>query len=255
MTTGEIYSITLAVLAAGAAGLVGAFALMKSVVLAGDVISHIALPGLGLAFLYGINPLLGGAITLGLGVILIWRIEKQTGLSTETAIGVIFASALALGTLITPREDLIDALFGNFQSVSGNAFAVGVTLSVLVMILLYKLRSRLIISLFSSDLASAMGINVDRLNLYYLLIFALTIILGLRMLGALLVGSLIIIPAAAARQLTHTLGAFLVTSVVISVVSVIVGFFVASSYGANLGPIVVLVSGIIFALSLLKKKE
>ena len=94
----------------GASGLVGSFALMKRMTLAGDVVSHFALPGLGLAFLWHLNPLHGAAVTLAIGIVLIDQLQRRTGLTTETAIGVIFVAALAIGTLVTPTEDLIDAL-------------------------------------------------------------------------------------------------------------------------------------------------
>src|SRR5579863_8406516 len=115
MQGGQELLLLLAIFFALAAGLVGCFALMKRMVLASDVISHLALPGLGVAFLLKVNPLIGGAATLFLGTLLVWRLQKRTGLATDAAIGVIFAAALAIGALVTPREDLVEALFGNFQ--------------------------------------------------------------------------------------------------------------------------------------------
>jgi len=108
----------LALLFAVAAGLVGSFALMKRMLLAGDVISHLALPGFGLAFLLKINPLLGAATTLFLGTLLIWQLQKKTGLATESAIGVVFAAALGIGAAITPSDELIEALFGENHATS-----------------------------------------------------------------------------------------------------------------------------------------
>ena len=125
MTTSDIYSIILALAAAISAGLIGSFALMKRMSLAGDVISHVALPGLGLAFLFKINPLIGGAATLLIGTLLIWHLGKKTALSTETTIGVIFAASVAIGALITPQEDLIEALFGGFQKPALLGFLIG----------------------------------------------------------------------------------------------------------------------------------
>ena len=112
MSAAENYSLILMLLTALAAGLVGSFALMKRMSLAGDVVSHIALPGLGLALLVHINPLIGAAAALFLGTILIWHLQKGGTLTTDVAIGVIFTAALAIGTLVTPSEDLIEALFG-----------------------------------------------------------------------------------------------------------------------------------------------
>lgn len=254
ISTIELYSLLLTVLAATGFGLVGSFALMKKTILAGDVMSHIALPGLGLAILFKINPLLGGAATLFAGAILIWQLEKTTGLSTEAMIGVVFSASLAVGALITPNEDLIDALFGGFQTLSAFEFFIGALAGILVISFIFKYKNQLVFSLFSPDLAMVSGINVSKLNLWFLLIFSLTIILGLRFLGALLVGSLIIIPAATGRQLTHALWAFLTVSSLISVVSVIAGFFISRGFGLSPGPTTVTVAAVIFALSLLKKK-
>lgn len=252
---GEIYSIMLAIIAAGTAGLVGAFTLMKRLALAGDVLSHVALPGLGLAVLFGLNPLLGGAATLFLGIILISKLEKKSGLTTEVVIGVTFAAAVALGALITPQEDLVEALFGGFGAISLAEFIAGILIGVIVVWGLWRLKDKLILGLFSQDLAIATAVKTERLNLYFLLIFGLTIILGLRFLGALLMGALIIIPAAAARQLTYTLGAFLLTSSAISIFSTVLGLMLADAYGLNLGPTIVLIAAGVFGFSLLKNKR
>jgi zinc transport system permease protein len=125
-------------------------------------------------------------------------------------------------------------------------------------------RHQLILSLFSPELAAATGVNVSRLNLYFLLVFSLTVLLGLRFLGALLVGALIIVPAAIGRQLTHTLTAFLTTSAFASVLSVMLGFLISHFYphlpvghvtlNLTLGPAIIGVATILFLLSLLRKK-
>jgi len=249
-------SIILAILAAASAGLVGAFALMKRTILAGDVMSHIAIPGLGLAVIWALNPLVGGGLTLFIGILLIWQLQKKTELSAEAAIGVMFASSVAIGALlIHSDEGLVDALFGGFKNLSLNEFIFGIAASLIIIIGLWLLRNKLIISLFSPELARSSGINVDTVNLWYLLLFGLAILANLRFLGALLVGSLIIIPASAARQLTHTLGAFLAAAAGISVASMLLGFYAATVYGLDLGPTVVVVAAGFFVLSLLKKKR
>jgi ABC-type Mn2+/Zn2+ transport system permease subunit len=250
------YSIILAILAAAAAGLVGAFALMKRTILAGDVMSHIAIPGLGLALLFAWDPLVGGGLTLFLGILIIWQLQKKTELSAEAAIGVIFASSVALGALLIHSDEaLVDALFGGFKNLTPAEFAFGAGASILIIVALWLLRNKLIISLFSPELAISSGINVDRINLWYLLLFGLAILANLRFLGALLVGSLIIIPAAVSRQLTHSLGTFLTTSVIVSVLSMLIGTFIAMHYNLDTGATVVVTAAAFFVLSLFKKKR
>ena len=264
MNAAETYSIVLMLLTALAAGLVGSFALMKRMSLAGDVVSHVALPGLGLALLFHINPLIGAAAALLLGTLLIWHLQKGGTLTTDVAVGVIFTAALAIGTLVTPSEDLIEALFGGFQSLTAFWFLLGVVAVLLIVAFVFAFRHQLILTLFSPELAAATGVNVSRLNLYFLLVFSLTVLLGLRFLGALLVGALIIVPAATGRQLTHTLTPFLFASSVASALSVGVGLFLSRIYPhltvgkitLNLapGPAVISVAALFFLLSLLRKK-
>lgn len=246
-------SITLALTAAFAAGFVGGFAQLKRIVLAGDVMSHIALPGLGLAFLYGINPLVGGAATLLLGVVLIWHIEEKTGLATDTTIGVMFAASVAIGALLTPEADLIDALFGGLKNPTSLEFTVGMILSALVVLGILVLKDRLILTFFSPELAEATGISVSRTNLFFLIIFAAALMVGLSFLGALLAGSLIIIPAAIARQMTHRLELFMAISAGSAVLATAVGLFLSSHYALPLGPTIVATASALFGLSLFKK--
>ena len=264
VTASQIYSIILVLLTAFAAGLVGSFTLMKRMSLAGDVVSHIALPGLGLALLLGFNPLIGAAAALFLGTLLIWHLQKSSTVTTEVAIGVIFTAALAIGTVLTPSEDLIEALFGGFQSLNAIWFVGGVAAVVVIVGFVFAFRHQLVLSLFSPELAAATGINVSRLNLYFLLIFSLTVLLGVRFLGALLVGALIIVPAAIGRQLTHTLTAFLLTSSLASLLSVGLGLAISLVYpnvtvghvrlNLALGPAIIGVATLLFLLSLLRKK-
>lgn len=244
----------MAVLAAGISGLVGAFALMKRTILAGDVMSHIALPGLGIALLLKINPLIGAAATLLLGVFIIAGLEKHTGLNTEVAIGVIFAASVAIGALITPKEDLIEALFGGFSSISASGFVVGLAMSLVVLFSIWKLKDKLLIGLFSPELAASLGINLGKINFYYLLIFAATILLGLRLLGAILVGALIIIPAATGRQLTHNLSKFLGISAFVGIASISIGLVATNYWNLPLGPTTIVASAALFVLSLMKKR-
>lgn len=254
MTTNEIYSLVLALTTAGAAGLVGSFALMKKMSLAGDVVAHLALPGLGAALLWKINPLVGAAATLLLGTLFIWQLERRSNLQTDTAIGVIFTAALAIGTLLTPKGELIEALFGGFPPLSLQGFLMGLAGVLVIAVTTLMLRNRLILNIFSPELAKSAGINVHITNLIYLLVFALTILLGLQFLGAILVGALVIVPAAIGRELARTFPQFLTISAIAGIVSVILGYLISRAYALDLGPVVVAVAAALFGVSLLKKK-
>jgi len=238
-----------------AAGMVGCIALMRRMLLAGDVVSHLALPGLGLAFAFKLNPLLGGAATLFLGTFLIWQLQKKTGLATEAAIGVVFATALAIGAAITPSEDLAESLFGQLEGISVTGFLLGLAAVSFVIFAIFLLRDQLAVSIFSSDLAVATGVRTSRLDLYFLLLFSLTVLVGLRFMGALLASSLIIMPSATARQLTNKLSHFFLFAVVASLAAVATGFLLNAFvlHFSTAGPTIALISAVLFGVSLVAR--
>lgn len=236
-----------------AAGLVGCIALMRRMLLAGDVISHLALPGLGLAFAFKVNPLIGGAATLFLGTYLVWELQKKTGLATEAAIGVVFAASLAIGAAVTPSENLAESLFGQLEKLSPAGFFLGLAAVLFVILSIFLLKDQLSLSIFSTDLAAATGVPIARLDLYFLLLFSLTVLVGLRFMGALLASALIIMPSATARQLTNKLSSFFLLAVVASVLSVAAGFLLNALVFkfSTAGPTIAIVAAVLFSLSLL----
>jgi ABC-type Mn2+/Zn2+ transport system permease subunit len=251
-TFAELGSFTLSVSMAAAAGLVGCFALMRKMTLAADAMSHIALPGIGVALLFRFNPVLGALAMLIVGTLLIWALQTETRISIETIVGVVFAVALAVGSMIASGEQLLDALFGTAGTLSSLEMVLGLGAAALVIVFVFKARHSLVVSLVSADIALTSGINVARLDLLFLLAFALTVALGLRFLGVLLMGSLIIIPAATARRLAHNLPRMLSVSVGVAVTSAVIGMYAGSTLHRETGPLIIAVAGAIFFLSLLK---
>ena len=229
-----------------AAGLLGAFVLMRRMTLAADALSHVALPGIGIAVLLRVNPVLGAFAALFAGALLIWVLEKRTRLRTETVIGVVFSAALAAGALLTTGEQLIDALFGTPGNLSVFELVAGLLGAALVITFVRVAKDQLVLATLSRDIALTSGVDVKRLDLIYLLTLSLAVALGLRYLGVLLMGSLLIIPPAAARVLVRNLGEMLALSAAIAVVSTLGGSWLASIFGRETGPTIVVVAATIF---------
>jgi ABC-type Mn2+/Zn2+ transport system permease subunit len=126
----------------------------------------------------------------------------------------------------------------------------------LIVYFIFRCKSALILNLFSPELAAATGIKLNRLNLLFLLAFSLTVLIGLRFMGALLAGALIIIPAATGRRLANSIGFFLLASSLVSVLAVGLGFLVNTYVlrSLSLAPTIVMVSALIFCLSLIRSK-
>ena len=249
-----ISALALPVAMAVAAGLVGCFAVMRRMTLASDALSHVALPGIGIALVLQLNPVLGGFAALFFGTVLVWAIEHKTRVPTEAVIGVVFSAALAAGSLLTSGEELIEALFGAPREAGRVEIVAGLGAALLVVGFLWRARSRLVIALISRDLARAAGIEVPRLDLFYLLAFALTVALGLRYLGVLLMGSLVIIPAATAKHLAGSLNAMLFISTALAVASTLIGYWAAALFHLQTGPLIIIVAAVGFFLSLVKRK-
>ncbi len=255
MTATDLGGLALALATGVAAGLVGCFAVMRRMTLAADALSHVALPGIGLALLRRVEPVIGGVAMLLLGALLVWGVERRTRLSTETIIGVVFSTALAIGSLLTTGEELIEALFGGTGRLTPVETAIGLAVAVGVVAFVLHARHRLVLTLVSPEIARTSGINVSRLNLAFLVVFALTIALGLRYLGVLLIGSLAIIPAATAKRLALSLNGMFGIAVVVSVIATTAGTSLASATHRQPGPLVVLVASGCFVLSLFWRRQ
>jgi zinc transport system permease protein len=247
--------LALALAMAAAAGLVGSIAVMRRMTLASDAISHVALPGIGVAIALRLNPVLGGLAALFLGTLLVWALEHKTRIPTEAIIGVVFSAALAVGSMITSGEDLIEALFGAEKAPGGAEVLVGLCAAALVIVFVLRAQSRLVIALVSGDLARTAGVDVSRTNLLFLMAFALTVALGLRFLGVLLMGSLIIIPAAPAKHLARSLKGMRTAAVGIAVAATLAGSLAAPRLHLETGPLVIAVAAAIFFASLLRRRE
>ncbi len=238
--------LALAVAMAVASGLIGCFAVMRRMSLAADPLSHIALPGVGVALALRINPIFGAAALLFFGALLVWALEQRTRAATETMIGIVFSAALAIGSLMTSGPDLIEALFGTSSALSTSELIFGFIGSAAVIVFIVTQKDKLIVMLVSPEVARAAGINVGRLNLLYLEAFALTIALGLRYLGVLLMGALIIVPAATAKGLARNLTGMLYMAAGIAVLATVVGTSMGVWLHRASGPLIVMAATGVF---------
>jgi ABC-type Mn2+/Zn2+ transport system permease subunit len=241
-----ITDLLLAIGMAVAAGLVGTIAVMRRMALASDALSHIALPGVALALLLHASPLAGGVLALIAGAVLVWVLEYRTRIPTEAVIGVLFSAALAVGSLMLSGEDLLEALLGSRGSTRPLDSAIGLAATALVIVFMVRARSRLVIRLVSPDLAGTVGVHVRTLDLLYLLAFALTVALGLRYLGVLLMGSLLIIPATTAMYVARDLRSMQVIAVITAVGSTLLGTLAANRLDVASGPTIILVAAGLF---------
>ncbi len=251
------FLITLIVgIAVGAAsGFLGSFMILKRMALVGDALTHVALPGIGLAFLFGVNPYLGAFALLLLAVFLIWKLEKRTDLPIETLVGIFFAGSLAIGILLTPQLELYEALFGDISSVRFLDGIFALVAAVAVFTVMTKISDRMLMGIISEDLAVSSGINIRKLNFIFLLLVAVIVALGVKIVGTLLMGALVIVPAAAAKNISRNFKQFAFWSSVFGLASAGAGIYFAKIFSISPGPAVVLASVVLFIISLILKRK
>ena len=232
-----------------AASLLGVFAILKRMSLVGDALTHVALPGIALALFFKINPFIGTAAFLFVAVFGIWLLEYNSKLSVETIVGIFFSAALAIGAIFIPQIDLLEALFGDISKLTSADVWISIALSLFLIAILLIIHKKLALHMVAQDLAYSIGIKSKQLELVYLLLFALGVALGIKFIGAVLMGALIIIPAAAAKNISRSLNDFMVLSVAFGILSAISGVYLASIYNLPPGPIFILSGTAIFILS------
>ena len=247
-----ILSLIVGAVVGFSAGYLGSIMVLEKMALVGDAMSHVALPGLALGVLLGFNPLLGGFLFLFVSAILIWHVGRVTKLSFETLVGAAFTLALAIGILLygDNLDALEAALFGDITKVNLSYTLLAIAISLAVIVLTKFIYRRIVLSLISEELATAKGINIARTNLLYLLLVSATVAIGIQVTGTLLVGFLVVTPAAAARIISTNLSRYFVLSAIFGAASAISGIALSNTLNILPGPLVVISGIVIFAVTL-----
>lgn len=234
----------------GAAAYLGSLMITKRMALVGDALGHVALPGMGLAFLLKLDVSVGAIVFLALGILLIWRLGEKTGLSLETIVGILFVSSLALGFLIVPEPDLLETLIGDISRISLSGALIAMILSAIVFVLVKRIYPGMMLLNISPELAFVEGITGRRHNLIYLAAVALIVAIGVKITGSLLVGALVIVPPATARVMSGNLHRYARTSTAIGVACNIAGILLSKITHFPPGPAIILVGSTFFLVAI-----
>lgn len=236
-------------------GYLGSFMVLKRMSLVGDALSHVALPGMAIALILNLNPMLGAFFALTLAVIGVWYLGEKSDVYPEALVGVFFTASLAIGILITPEPELLEALFGNFEKINLLDGAIIALSSLVIFTSVSLISKKLLLGIVSEDLAKAEGINMKRVNLIYLLLVGFVVALGVKFVGTLLMGALVVVPAVAAKNLSGSIKSYQILGSLLGVFSVVFGLLISNYFHFSSGPIIVLVSIFIFLLSYVFKRK
>ncbi len=238
----------------------GSFVVWRKMAYFGDTLAHSALLGVTLGIFLHINPYVAILIlTVLLAILMVW-LESNTQYSIDTLLGIIAHSCLSLGVVTVAllqnvRVDLMAYLFGDLLALGfDDLYFIAIGVSIVLGILIFFWQPLLSITV-SPELAQVEGINIKRMQFLLMILTALTIALSMKFVGALIITSLLIIPAATAKRFARSPEVMVIIAIFVSMISITLGLTLSAFYDTPSGPSVVISSTFLFILSLFKKEN
>lgn len=237
---------------AAAAGPLGCFVVWRRMAYFGDATAHAAVLGVALALAFELPTFWGVLIAALAMATMVTRLARR-GLAADAALGVAAHSALALGLvaaafLAGPRLDLTAYLFGDILAVSRADLAAIWGGAALVVCLLAWRWQKLLASTLNADLAFASGVDPNREQFWLTVGLALAVAVGLKVVGALLVGAMLLIPAAAARGFARTPETMALLATLFGAAAAVGGLGASYQWDAPAGPAIVVTAAAIFVV-------
>jgi zinc transport system permease protein len=252
-----IRTVVVGLLVSLCASLLGVSLVLKRYSMIGDGLSHVGFGALAIATTLNAAPLAVSIPVVVAAAFLLLRISENSKIRGDAAIALISTGALAIGVMVISmttgmNTDVCNYLFGSILAMSKSDVTLSVILSAAVLILFVFFYHKIFAVTFDETFARATGIKAGLYNMIIALLTAVTIVLGMRMMGALLISSLIIFPALSSMRVCKTFGAVTVCSAVISVCCFFIGVVISYVYATPTGASVVLVNMLVLMLCWLK---
>ena len=240
------------------AALIGSSLVLRRQSMIGDGLSHVAFGTVAIAIAFDWAPLEFSIIAAIIAAFFILRLNDSSKVSGDAAIAILSASALALGTFIVSIRgvniDLNAYLFGSILAISIHDLIASIILGAAIITTFIILRRQIFAITFDEIFAKSIGIKVNLYQSILAILCAFTVVIGMKMLGALLISSLIIFPCLSAMQLSKNFRQNLIFSVTISVICFIFGLAASYIFAAPAGASIVLVNLCVFLLCFIYNK-
>lgn len=233
--------------------ILGAYVVLRGMAFFGDALAHIILPGVVIAFLLGL-PYAVGALVFGvLAALLIGFISRRTDIKDDTAIGVVFAGAFALGIALISLQrsyavDLTHILFGDLLGVSNSDLVLMGILGCVVLLTVFAFYKEFLVLSFDPTLAKTLRLPVNFLQNLLLVLLAVVIVISLQAVGVALVLAMLVTPASSAYLLTRRLPSMMLLGALIGALSSVLGLYLSFYINVASGASIVLVATAIFAI-------
>ena len=226
--------------------LLGVSLVLKRYSMIGDGLSHVGFGALTIAAALNMAPLAVAIPVVVVAAVLLLRISGSSKIKGDAAIALISTGALAIGTGM--NTDVYNYMFGSILAMSGEDVQFSILLSVAVLILYLFFYNKIFAITFDETFARATGVRANLYNTLIAVLTAVTIVLGMRMMGALLISSLIIFPALTSMRVFKTFKGVILNSAILSVVCLILGVTISYVYATPAGASVVVVNMAMLAI-------
>ena len=235
------------------ASLLGVSLVLKRYSMIGDGLSHVSFGALSVALAMGWSPLRVSIPVVVLAAFFLLHITERGRIKSDAAIAMISASALAIGIIVTSMTtgmttDVSSYMFGSILAMSREDVILAGVLSVIVLFLFIFFYHKVFAVTFDENFARATGVKVSWYHILFAVLTAVTIVLGMRMMGAMLISSLIIFPALTAMRLFKSFRGVMIASGVVSAVCFLAGMVISYQVSTPAGASVVLVNLAVFLL-------
>jgi len=253
-------AIIVGILVSLCAALLGVSLVLKRFSMIGDGLSHVSFGALAIAIAMNIAPLKLSIPVVIVAAFFLLRLSSNSKIKGDAAIALISSSALAIGVIVISRTSGMNAdvesyMFGSILAMSDDDVKLSVLLSIVVLILFVFFYHQLFTVTFDENFSRATGVNVNVYNMLIAILTAVTIVLGMRMMGAMLISSLIIFPALSSMRIFKSFRHVILSSAIISVVCFIVGMVLSYQYSIPVGASVVVVNLVVLIISALIGKH
>jgi zinc transport system permease protein len=241
------------------AALVGVSLVLRKNSMIGDGLSHTAFSAFALATVLGLTPLYFALPVVIIASFFVLRLSQNRRMHGDAAIAVLSASSLAIGTMAISVSkgvniDLNSYLFGSILSVSWGDVLLSAILAVVVILLYLFAYHRIFAITFDEEFAKSVGVKTGVYDAIFAAICSVVVVLGMRLLGSLLISSLVIFPTLSAMRLCRTFKGIVFTSVIISIIAFVAGLMASYTFATPTGATVVIANLIIFVIAYLIEK-
>lgn len=233
--------------------LLGVSLVLKRYAMIGDGLSHVGFGALAVAMSLGLSPLYVSIPVVVIAALLLLRLSENSKIKGDAAIGMIAAAALALGVMVLSlsrgiNADISSYLFGSILVLSQSDMEISMVLGALVLFTFLLFYRRIFAVTFDESFARATGLSAGFYNMLIAALTAITIVLGMRLMGAMLISALIVFPTMTATRLCKSFRSVSITAALVSAVCFIVGMSVSYLHATPAGASIVLANALAFVL-------